>query len=245
MMILRPSRRVSLLACCVCNSISFQPQPEDPPEHGLFTLLADYPWINASRLSCDKWGSGDLEPAIAPEPLPFLVALVRDAVGRAVVADAELRHGHGGSNRGGRIPPTTCGDRGSNIKSRTRASVSNAARRWISCRSRGRSLSYCSFRRIRRSPPGRALASLPWRPARETEAHDHMGRTQASWTQWRQGCLVRLRERRGGTHRHGNRVSMSCARCRQSNTLFPEATSCIPRLSTPYPVIPRYDSYCG
>ena len=40
----------------------------------------------------DGWGSGDLEPAIAPEPLPFLVALVRDAVGRAVVADAELRH---------------------------------------------------------------------------------------------------------------------------------------------------------
>ena len=77
----------------------------------LCTLLADYPWINASRLSCDGWGSGDLEPAIAPEPLPFLVALVRDAVGRAVVADAELRHGHGGSNRGGRIPPTTCGDR--------------------------------------------------------------------------------------------------------------------------------------
>ena len=76
------------------------------------------------------------------------------------------------------------------IESRTRASVSNAARRWISCRSRGRYLSYCSFRRIRRSPPGRALASLPWRPARETEAHDHMGRTQASWTQWRQGCLV-------------------------------------------------------
>ena len=76
------------------------------------------------------------------------------------------------------------------IESRTRASVSNAARRWISCRSRGRSLSYCSFRRIRRSPPGRALASLPWCPARETEAHDHMGRTQASWTQWRQGCLV-------------------------------------------------------
>ena len=76
------------------------------------------------------------------------------------------------------------------IESRTRASVSNAAHRWISCRSRGRSLSYCSFRRIRRSPPGRALASLPWRPARETEAHDHMGRTQASWTQWRQGCLV-------------------------------------------------------
>ena len=70
------------------------------------------------------------------------------------------------------------------IESRTRASVSNAARRWISCRSRGRYLSYCSFRRIRRSPPGRALASLPWRPARETEAHDHMGRTQASWTQW-------------------------------------------------------------
>ena len=71
-----------------------------------------------------------------------------------------------------------------------RASVSNAARRWISCRSRGRSLSYCSFRPIRRSPPGRALASFPWRPARETEAHNHMGRTQASWTQWRQGCLV-------------------------------------------------------
>ena len=37
----------------------------------------------------------------------------------------------------------------------------------------------------------------------------------------------RLRERRGGTHRHGNRVSMSCARCSQSNYLFPEATSCI------------------
>ena len=37
----------------------------------------------------------------------------------------------------------------------------------------------------------------------------------------------RLRERRGGTHRHGNRVSMSCARCSQSSTLFPEATSCI------------------
>ena len=71
-----------------------------------------------------------------------------------------------------------------------RASVSNAARRWISCRSRGRYRSYCSFRRIRPSPPGRALASLPWRPARETEAHNHMGRTQASWTQWRQGCLV-------------------------------------------------------
>ena len=68
--------------------------------------------------------------------------------------------------------------------------MSNAARRWISCRSRGRYLSYCSFRRIRRSPPGRALASLPWRPARETEAHNHMGRSQASWTQWRQGCLV-------------------------------------------------------
>ena len=102
----------------------------------------------------------------------------------------------------------------------------NAARRWISCRSRGRYLSYCSFRRIRRSPPGRALASLPWRPARETEAHDHMGRTQASWTQWpARAAWFRLRERRGGTHRHG-RVSMSCARCRQSKTLFPEATSC-------------------
>ena len=37
----------------------------------------------------------------------------------------------------------------------------------------------------------------------------------------------RLRERRGGTHRHGNRASMSCARCSQSKTLFPEATSCI------------------
>ena len=36
----------------------------------------------------------------------------------------------------------------------------------------------------------------------------------------------RLRERRGGTHRHGNRVSMSCARCSQRKTLFPEATSC-------------------
>ena len=36
----------------------------------------------------------------------------------------------------------------------------------------------------------------------------------------------RLRERRGGTHRHGNRASMSCARCSQSNTLFPKATSC-------------------
>ena len=58
----------------------------------LFPLLADYPWINASLLSCDGWESGDLEPAIAPEPLPFLVALVRDAVRRAVVADAELRH---------------------------------------------------------------------------------------------------------------------------------------------------------
>ena len=37
----------------------------------------------------------------------------------------------------------------------------------------------------------------------------------------------RLRERRGGPHRHGNRASMSCARCSQSNYLFPEATSCI------------------
>ena len=111
------------------------------------------------------------------------------------------------------------------IESRTRASVSNAARRWISCRSRGRYLSYCSFRRIRRSPPGRALASLPWRPARETEAHI-MGRTQASWTQWRQGCLVSVWERREGTHRHDNRASMSCARCSQQHFIFPEATSC-------------------
>ena len=37
----------------------------------------------------------------------------------------------------------------------------------------------------------------------------------------------RLRERRGGTHRHGNRVSVSSARCSQSKTLFPEATSYI------------------
>ena len=107
------------------------------------------------------------------------------------------------------------------IECRTRcASVSNAARRWISCRSRGRYLSYCSFRRIRRSPPGRALASLPWRPARETEAHNHMGRSQASWTQWRQGCLVSVLRRGVGTHRHGNRVSMSCAHCSQSNYVF-------------------------
>ena len=112
------------------------------------------------------------------------------------------------------------------IKSRTRASVLNAARRWILCRSRERYLSYCSFRRIRRSPPGRVLASLPWRPARETEAHDHMGRTQASWTQCARAAWFRLRERRG-THRHGNRASMRCARCSQSKTLFPEATSCI------------------
>ena len=132
------------------------------------------------------------------------------------------------------------------IESRTRASVSNAARRWISCRSRGRYLSYCSFRRIRRSPPGRALASLPWRPARETEAHDHTwGELKLAGLNGARAACFRFRERRGGTHRHGNRVSMSCARCSQGNTLFPEATSCIPRLSTPYPVIPRYDSYCG
>ena len=105
------------------------------------------------------------------------------------------------------------------IKSRTRASVLNAARRWILCRSRERYLSYCSFRRIRRSPPGRVLASLPWRPARETEAHDHMGRTQASWTQCARAAWFRLRERRG-THRHDNRASMSCARCSQSKTLL-------------------------
>jgi hypothetical protein len=37
----------------------------------------------------------------------------------------------------------------------------------------------------------------------------------------------RVRERRGGTHRHGNRASMRCAHCSQSKTLFPEATSCI------------------
>ena len=87
---------------------------------------------------------------------------------------------------------------------------------------------------MRRSPPGRALASLPWRPARATEAHDHMGRTQASWTQWpARAAWFRLRERRGGTHRHGNRVSMSCARCRQSKTLFPEATSCTKTLDPP------------
>jgi hypothetical protein len=132
------------------------------------------------------------------------------------------------------------------IESRTRARVSNAARRWISCRSRGRYLSYCSFRRIRRSPPGRALASLPWRPARDGPKHmitwgdlrlAGLYRARAAW--------FRFRERRGGTHRHGNRASIGCARRSQSNTLFPEATSKKPRLSTPYPVVPRYDSYCG
>ena len=75
------------------------------------------------------------------------------------------------------------------IESRTRASVSNAARRWISCRSRGRYLSYCSFRRIRPSPLGRALASLPWRPARETEAHDHMGRNSSQLDSMAPGLL--------------------------------------------------------
>ena len=64
-----------------------------PKDHvGLYTLLADYPLDICLAFELDGWGSGDLEPAIAPEPLPFLVALVRDAVGRAVVADAELRH---------------------------------------------------------------------------------------------------------------------------------------------------------
>ena len=43
----------------------------------------------------------------------------------------------------------------------------------------------------------------------------------------------RFWERRGGTHRHGNRASMSCARCRQSKTLFPEATSCTKTLDPP------------
>ena len=54
----------------------------------------------------------------------------------------------------------------------------------------------------------------------------------------------RLQERRGGTHRHGNRVSMSCARCSQSNTLFPEATSSVYQSqgSRP-PMIPLYCSY--
>ncbi len=106
------------------------------------------------------------------------------------------------------------------IKSRTRASVLNAARRWILCRSRERYLSYCSFRRIRRSPPGRVLASLPWRPARETEAHDHMGRTQASWTQCARAAWFRLRERRGGTHRHGNRVSIAALAAARATPYF-------------------------
>ena len=45
----------------------------------------------------------------------------------------------------------------------------------------------------------------------------------------------RLRESRGGTHRHSNRASMSCARCGQSKTLFrrPLPVSS-PKLSTPY-----------
>ena len=51
----------------------------------------------------------------------------------------------------------------------------------------------------------------------------------------------RLRERRGGTHRHGNRVSMSCARCSSARPYFqrplPVSSQ---KLSTPYPVIPRY-----
>lgn len=136
------------------------------------------------------------------------------------------------------------------IESRTRcASVSNAARRWISCRSRGRYLSYCSFRLIRRSPPGRALASLPWRPARETEAHDHMitwGQLKLAGPNGARAAWLRLRERRDRTHRHGNRVLMSCARCSQKllisggHFLYQS-----PKLSTPYSVIPRYDSYCG
>ena len=107
------------------------------------------------------------------------------------------------------------------IECRTRcASVSNAARRWISCRSRGRYLSYCSFRRIRRSPPGRGLASLPWRPARETEAHITWGELKLAGPNGARAAWFRLRERRSGTHRHGNRVSMSCAHCSQSNYVF-------------------------
>ena len=64
-----------------------------PKDHvALFTLLVDYPLDRRLAFELDGWGLGDLKPAIAPEPLPFLVALVCDAVGRAVVADAELRH---------------------------------------------------------------------------------------------------------------------------------------------------------
>ena len=130
------------------------------------------------------------------------------------------------------------------IESRTRASVSNAARRWISCRSRGRYLSYCSFRRIRRSPPGRALASLPWRPARETEAHITWGELKLAGPNGARAAWFRFWERRGGTHRHGKSFD-ELRSLQPEQDLISGGHFYITKLSTPYPVIPRYDSYCG